>query len=265
MMRAMRRISLRHENGRGVRAKKSLGQNFLMHPRIAERIVKTAELSPGAVVCEIGPGRGILTRALLARADRVIAVEADEELFTKLWSDFAGEISSGHLELIHDDIRTFDISALPKGYVLVASIPYYLTGDIFRRFLESQNQPSQLTFLVQKEVAHRIARSKKESILSLSVKAYGEPKYEFSVPRGAFLPMPNVDSAVLSVRHISRQRFSAQKEERIFFALVRAGFAHKRKFVRNNLTNAGFHAGDIPDKARAEDVPLSMWFNVAKR
>lgn len=245
-------------------AKKSLGQNFLMHARIAERIALVAKLPSNAVVFEIGPGTGMLTKELLKLAGKVIALEADYELFEKLQRDFACEIAIGKLKLIHGDIRTFDTGTLPKGFALVANIPYYLTGEIFRMFLESENQPSAITLLVQKEVAERVARTKKESILSLSVKAYGTPKYEFTVPRGAFKPAPKVDSAVLTARDISRKNFSSREEEILFFTLVRAGFAHKRKYVRKNLSEAGFSAGEIPEKARAEDLSLSAWLALCK-
>ncbi|MCR4333637.1 MAG: 16S rRNA (adenine(1518)-N(6)/adenine(1519)-N(6))-dimethyltransferase RsmA [Patescibacteria group bacterium] len=257
-----------------VQAKKSLGQNFLMHARIAERIAMVAGLAPEATVFEIGPGTGMLTRELLRIAKRVIALEADGELFEKLRREFADDIALGKLELVHGDIRTFNIETLPKGYALVANIPYYLTGEIFRMFLASANQPSAMTILVQKEVADRIvARDKKESILSLSVKAYGTPKREFIVPRGAFKPAPNVDSAVLTIRDISRKNFSAgggsasggknsRKMEEQFFTLIHAGFAHKRKFVRKNLLEAGLPSGDIPEKARAEDIKLEQWLAI---
>ena len=233
-----------------------------MHARIAERIADSAKLAPNATVFEIGPGTGMLTRELLKQVKEVIAIEADYELFEKLQTGFENEISNGRLKLIHGDIRTFDISSLPKNYSLAANIPYYLTGEIFRMFLETKNQPSSMTLLVQKEVAERIARSKKESIISLSVKAYGTPKYEFTVPRGAFRPAPKVDSAVLTVRDISRKNFSSHKQEELFFKLIHAGFAHKRKFVRKNLSDAGLSAGNIPEKARAEDLPLQTWLNL---
>ncbi|HQT82906.1 MAG TPA: 16S rRNA (adenine(1518)-N(6)/adenine(1519)-N(6))-dimethyltransferase RsmA [Candidatus Paceibacterota bacterium] len=250
-----------------MQAKKSLGQNFLMHARIAERIALAAQLAPDAVAFEIGPGTGMLTRELLKLAGKVLALEADGELCEKLRADFAPEIAEGRLELIHGDIRTFAISALPKGYALVANIPYYLTGEIFRMFLASGNQPSSMTLLVQKEVAERIAprrgpsgaRAEKESILSLSVKAYGVPKLEFTVPRGAFSPAPKVDSAVLTIRGISRKNFASRADEERFFAFLHAGFAHRRK----NLADAGLSAGAIPEKARAEDLPLSAWLALA--
>ncbi|MDP2655020.1 MAG: 16S rRNA (adenine(1518)-N(6)/adenine(1519)-N(6))-dimethyltransferase RsmA [bacterium] len=251
-----------------MRAKKSLGQNFLMHARIAERIALVADIKPDDVVLEIGPGTGILTRELLKKAGKVIAVETDKELFERLKIDFANETEKGKLELIHDDIRKYPLNtaiAGNSGYKVVANIPYYLTGEIFRMFLEVDNQPSAMTLLVQKEVADRVvARDGKESILSLSVKAYGAPKREFLVPRGAFKPAPNVDSAVLSIRDISRKNFASRKKEQLFFALLHAGFAHKRKFVRNNLLEARLPSGDISDKARAEDVPLSVWLSITK-
>lgn len=245
-----------------MRSKKSLGQNFLMHARIAQRIALAANLTSDSIVLEIGPGTGMLTRELLKLAKKVIAIEADKELFEKLQTDFKNEIARGQLELIHGDIRTFDISTLPGGYALVANIPYYLTGEIFRMFVASGNQPSSMTLLVQKEVAVRIARAKKESILALSVKAYGTPKLEFSVPRGAFKPAPKVDSAVLTIRNISRKNFATKEQEEGFFALIHAGFAHKRKFVRNNLAENGFSYGDISEKARAEDIPLEQWLAI---
>lgn len=247
-----------------IQVKKSLGQNFLMHARIAERIALTAGLTSKDVAFEIGPGTGMLTCELLKLCKKVIALEADAELFEKLQNDFVDEVANGRLELLHGDIRTFDINTLPKGYTLVANIPYYLTGEIFRMFLEAENQPSAMTLLVQKEVAERIARSKKESILSLSVKAYGVPKYEFTVPRGAFKPAPNVDSAVISVRAISRKQFSTLAQEKLFFALLHAGFAHKRKFVRKNLAEGGLLPGNIPEKARAEDLSLTEWLALVK-
>ncbi|HUY62235.1 MAG TPA: 16S rRNA (adenine(1518)-N(6)/adenine(1519)-N(6))-dimethyltransferase RsmA [Candidatus Paceibacterota bacterium] len=249
---------------RSSRPKKSLGQNFLAHPAIAARIADAAALPSDATVLEVGPGKGILTKALLARAKRVIAVEADEELYETLRRDFSADVARGALELVKGDIRTFDLAALPKGYHVVANIPYYLTGELFRLFLAADNQPHSLTFLVQKEVAERIARAVKESILSLSVKAYGAPRYAFTVSRGSFVPAPKVDSAVLTVRGISRANFASREEEKRFFDLLHAGFAHKRKFVRSNLVATGLPAGDIPEKARAEDLSLPAWLALAR-
>ena len=259
-----------------------LGQNFLMHSRIAERIVDVSKIVSDSVVLEIGPGTGMLTRQLLKRASKVIAIEADRDLYEKLCIDFENEITSGRLELIHGDIRSYPLSTTTvydRGYEVVANIPYYLTGEIFRMFLESKNQPSSMTLLVQKEVAERVARSKKESILSLSVKAYGTPKYEFTVPRGAFTPAPNVDSSALTISDISRKNFTSRAEEQRFFELIHAGFAHKRKYVWSNLVEARLipaktakggllvapFDGAFREKARAEDLSLSDWLALMHR
>lgn len=241
-----------------------LGQHFLLHARIAERIADSAGLSLQDTVLEVGPGKGILTRALLARAGRVVAVEADAQLAQELRTTFAPDIAAGRLALVEGDIRRFDTRTLEGEYRVVANIPYYLTGELFRHFLEAARQPASMTLLIQKEVAERVARSKKESILSLSVKAYGAPKYEFTVPRGAFLPVPKVDSAVLSIRDISRKHFQSAVAEQRFFALIHAGFAHKRKLLRGNLAALSVALPpSIPTHARAEEVPLARWLELA--
>jgi 16S rRNA (adenine1518-N6/adenine1519-N6)-dimethyltransferase len=246
-------------------AKKSLGQNFLMHPQTAERIVLAAALPEGATVLEIGPGTGMLTRALLARAEKVIAVEADDALAPELMETFAEEIAAGKLEIIHQDIRTFDTKTLPASYHVVANIPYYITGELMRQFLTAVHKPETMTILVQKEVAERIARSKgKESVLSISVKVYGEPEYCFTVP--------SVDSAVLSIRHISNTSFPSAAAETLFFTLLKAGFAHKRKRLAKNLevvadpariTSAITAAGLTPN-TRPEEVTVAQWRTLAQ-
>lgn len=255
-----------------MQAKKSLGQNFLMHARIAERIADSASLSKEDTVLEIGPGTGKLTRALLVRAKKVIAVEADHELIAPLQETFAIEIADGQLELIEADIRSFDPTSIAGPYALVANIPYYITGEIIRSFLSAPHKPSSMTLLVQKEVAERVARSKKESLLSLSVKAYGTPQYQFTVPRGAFLPAPNVDSAVLSIFNIKNDAFASAESEKRFFDVLHAGFAHKRKFLIRNLevmasareVQHAFRQASLPEKIRAEDLSLSDWKRLAQ-
>lgn len=247
-------------------AKKSLGQNFLMHARTAERIADAAGITNTDTVLEIGPGTGMLTKALLSRAKKVIAVEADSVLAEKLKATFSYEIETGKLELIAQDIREFNSSTIKTPYALVANIPYYITGEIIRTFLSANHTPTSMTLLVQKEVAERIARSKKESILSIAVKTYGVPKYLFTVPRGAFIPAPSVDSAVLHIASITNP-FANTKQEKRFFEVLRAGFAHKRKLLAGNLTAVStkeaiaraYAKEQIAEKARAEDLPLATW------
>lgn len=248
-------------------AKKSLGQNFLMHRQTAERIVGAALLPENAQVLEIGPGTGMLTRELLNAGMRVIAVEADHALIPELEAMFAREVEDGSLTLTSADIRSFDTGSIEGAYHLVANIPYYITGEIIRQFLTAPNQPRSMTLLVQKEVAVRIAREKKESLLSLSVKVYGLPSYCFTVPRGAFRPAPNVDSAVLRIGNISRAGFKDLKEEDRFFEIIRTGFAHKRKRLAKNLeerwareaVSAAFPVAGLGENVRAEDLALEQW------
>lgn len=242
-----------------------------MHQATADRIAAASGIEKTDTVLEIGPGTGMLTRALLARAKKVVAVEADKDLIPILEETFAEEIASSHLLLIPGDIRTFDRSILEGKYHLVANIPYYLTGDIIRSFLSGTKLPASITFLVQKEVAERIARSKKESILSVAVKTYGVPKYQFTVPRGAFSPAPKVDSAVISISNITSP-FKDEATERAFFDVLHAGFAHKRKFLLRNLeVVAGkeqildaFKKARLEEKTRAEDIPAASWHILAK-
>lgn len=258
-----------------VRAKKSLGQNFLMHAQTATRIVAAANLPENATVLEVGPGTGMLTRELLKVAGKVIAVEADHELTSQLEETFKDEIVRGALTLVSGDIRSVEIEEIvgAQQYSVVANIPYYITGEIIRQFLTAPSKPSSMTLLVQKEVAERIARNgAKESLLSLSVTAYGSPKYCFTVPRGAFFPAPNVDSAVLSIQNIRRDAFPDRITEERFFEVLRAGFAHKRKRLAKNLESvadvekikAAFENLSLHTNTRSEDIPVEVWRVLAK-
>lgn len=252
-------------------AKKSLGQNFLMHRQTAERIVGAAGVPAGSLVLEIGPGTGMLTRELLQAGYRVLAIEADNTLAPELEETFSEEIAGGVLTVVHGDIRNFDTRTVTEPYHIVANIPYYITGEIIRQFLTAPNQPRSMTLLVQKEVAERVAREKKGSLLSLSIKAFGTPTYAFTVPRGAFRPAPKVDSAVLVISDIGRNGFASGEEER-FFAVLRAGFAHKRKRLLKNLeeywpkeaVREAAKAATVSEDARAEELSLAAWRALAR-
>ena len=251
-----------------MKAKKSLGQNFLMHAQIANRIVHTAQVSREDVVVEVGPGTGMLTKELLATGATVVAIEADRDLIPVLSETFRDALLSKQLTLIEGDVRTTPLLPYVQAgaYKVVANIPYYITGEIIRLFLSHPLPPKSMTLLVQKEVAIRVAREKKESLLSLSVKTYGTPTYAFTVSRGAFVPKPKVDSAVLHIEHVKNPFGSSDEAER-FFAMLHAGFAHKRKFVLNNLSSVAgsdaltqaFSELHLSPKSRAEDFTLSTW------
>lgn len=254
-----------------------LGQHFLTGTWAARKLTEAVDVQRGETILEIGPGKGALTRELLSTGGYVLAIEKDGALVEQLKQTFVGEVNSGALKIIAADIRDFEpkqFGLVAGKYIVAANIPYYITGEIIRQFLEADVQPRAMALLVQKEVAERIiarpadggARDGKESILSLSVKAYGKPKLVAKVSRGNFSPPPSVDSAILLISDISK-RFFADVSEKSFFKVVKAGFASKRKFLANNL-GVGFGkdaAGRALDtcglspKVRAEDVPLLKW------
>jgi 16S rRNA (adenine1518-N6/adenine1519-N6)-dimethyltransferase len=251
------------------RAKKSLGQNFLKSEPALRKIIEAGEIKSDDVILEIGPGKGALTAKLLEKAGRVIAVEKDYELISLLKEKFAEQIQSGSLVLVHDDILQFEVIKLKvESYKVIANIPYNITGAILKKFLTEKNQPEAMILLVQHEVAQRIvAKGGKESILSISVKAYGEPKMILKVPARYFSPAPKVDSAVIAIKNISRKIFAdTGLGEDAFWKIVKAGFAHKRKKLAGNLR------GISPENAlaefgnkRAEDLNLKDWIALVKQ
>ena len=260
-----------------MKAKKHLGQNFLTSNVVARDMVTVANINEGDTVIEIGPGTGFLTREILNFAGKVFAIEKDGELIPRLKAQFAPGTGSKKLELIEGDVLEEEILnklGIEDGlYKLVANIPYYITGQILRTFLSGEKKPSSITLMLQKEVASRIvAHDKKESILSLSVKVYGTPKYIKKVPARYFSPKPKIDSAILHIENISSANFSSAKEENLFFEIIKTGFAHKRKFLVRNLETLFekekieklFNLCEISEKTRAEDIPLEKWLCITK-
>ncbi len=258
-------------------AKKSLGQNFLNSKAVAREIVTAAELVSTDTVLEIGPGKGFLTSGLLASGANIIAVEKDDRMIPLLLEKFAEEVASRKFTLIHGDIVDLLEGSqpslkLPAAYKLVANIPYYLTGYILRTFLEAKAKPERMILMLQKEVADRIvARDKKESILSIAVKAYGTPRIVKRVPARYFTPAPKVDSAVLAITNISNKNLPDSATEKRFFEIVKTGFAHKRKQLAGNLKElfgdqaiTVLERANIPTRARAEDISLVEWLILTK-
>lgn len=256
-------------------AKKSLGQHFLNSKHVLEQIIEAANIKKGELVLEIGPGTGILTEALLNAEARVIAVEKDNRAIELLRSKFQNPITNNQLALTHGDVLEDSSNSVPnEPYLIVANIPYYITGAILEKFLENDHKPNRMILLVQKEVADRITtKDDKESILSISVKAFGTPKMVAKVPRGAFTPPPNVDSAILSIENISDKLF-VENNVKIssFFAVVKAGFAHKRKYTISNLGEIMaknkleeiWSTLNIDPKIRSEKMTLENWIGIAK-
>jgi 16S rRNA (adenine1518-N6/adenine1519-N6)-dimethyltransferase len=167
--------------------------------------------------------------------------------------------------IIHHDILNFDPILINEEYKVVANLPYYITGEFIKKFLTTPNQPSLMVLMLQKEVAERIvAKNQKESVLSISVKVYGEPKYVRTVSKGNFTPAPKVDSAVLVIENISKKLFKQNKiNEKDFFTCLKQGFSSKRKKLKNNLELTGQLLKQYGDK-RAEDLQLTDWLTLCK-
>ncbi len=260
-------------------AKKSLGQNFLKSKKALLAMIEAGKVSANDIVLEVGPGLGALTESLLATGAKVIAIEKDDRLIELLGEKFSKEIFSGQLKIVHGDILEINLNSLKLktgAYKLIANIPYYITGQIFRKFLAGDVQPEKIVILVQKEIADRIvAHDKKESLLSLSVKVYGKPRKIMKVGKENFSPKPKVDSAILLVDNISKKFFENITEES-FFQIIKAGFAHKRKVLISNLKDfakktakidpkTAFSSLKISEKVRAEDLAVQDWENLLKK
>ncbi len=258
--------------------KKSLGQHFLNSAAVPRLMTEAGQVKEGDLVVEIGPGTGALTKELLGAGAEVLALEADPRAIEVLNDTFKDELASGQLRVTHLDARELDLKSLglkDHSFKVIANIPYYLTGQLFRAFLAGEVQPKSLVFLVQKEVGKRASvqlnRDEKESLLSLSIKAFGEPKYVKTIGKGHFTPPPKVDSAIVLVANINRDRFKDLSPEH-FFEVLHLGFGSKRKqllgnlsqayprdFVAKTLVSLGLNA-DI----RAEDISIDDWIEIAK-
>lgn len=267
----------------GLHPRRSLGQNFLVAPQAPERIAAGAEVGPEDTVLEIGAGVGTLTAALTARAGRVVAVETDGQLVDVL-RDVLG--ATPNLEIIHGDILTLDptplVAASPQTapllplwgrrlehYLVVANLPYYITAAVMRHLLEAAVRPARLVVTVQREVAERMTAQPGDlSLLGVSVQFYGKPRILFHLKPGAFHPPPAVDSAVVRVDLYDAPPVPVS-DVALFFRVVSAGFAQRRKQLRNTLAAtlqlapmevaAALTAANIDPVLRAEMLSVVQW------
>lgn len=278
-----------------------LGQNFLKDKKTAEKIAEAADLKPDDIVLEVGPGKGILTEELAKKAGKVAAVEIDKKLVALLKDKFKNQ---ENMEIMEKDVLRMDISetldchseqsgvrsrnlnnnkirSLGRlgmtnyNYKVVANIPYYITAPIIKKFLESENPPSEMILMVQKEVAERIcAGPKKMSILAVSVQYYADAEILFNVPRENFDPVPEVDSVVIKIEVRRKEQEVSKEDENKFFRVVRAGFCAKRKTLVNNLSNS-FHLDKkevegilkgtgIFSNTRAQELSVEDWKKLAE-
>jgi 16S rRNA (adenine1518-N6/adenine1519-N6)-dimethyltransferase len=253
-----------------MQAKKSLGQHWLKDTATLEAICDAADLQKSDTVLEIGPGLGDLTRQLVKRAGRVIAVEFDDILALSLPTN----VKAANLNVVHQDILKFDLTTLPAIYKVVANIPYYLTSNLLRVFSESSNPPSDIVLLVQKEVAERVVAGPGQmSLLSVSVQLYYEPKLGPIVAAELFQPPPKVDSQVIILALRPKPLFDNLNSKE-FFRVVKAGFAGRRKKLRGSLAAGLGISKDQSDRLlkiagisgdlRAQNLSLDDWHKLYK-
>ena len=262
-----------------LRARKRLGQHFLIDEEVLKFILSAAELAPADVVMEVGPGLGVLTKELAKKAGWVVTVELDNKLAAMLKQTLA---SFNNVAVINRDVLEISPEALlleqkgmfspvidPSRYKVVANLPYYITSPVLRHFLEASLKPQIMVVMVQKEVAEAIvAEPGGMSVLSISVQFYSQPEIVGYVPARCFYPAPEVDSAILRVTLYAEPAVDVA-DEKSFFGLVRAGFATPRKQICNSLTQglrlpkaevlALLGKVEIAPQRRAETLTLDEW------
>ena len=241
-------------------AQKKFGQNFLIDPRVLERIVSAAEIGEEDCVLEIGPGLGTMTQYLAERAGRVIAVEIDKNLIPILEENLS---PYGNVTLINADILKLDIAKLAeeenggRPFKVVANLPYYITTPIIMGLFESRVPLKSITVMVQKEVADRMQvgpGTKDYGALSLAVQYFAEPYLAANVPQNCFIPRPNVGSAVIRLTRHEKPPAEV-RDERLMFGLIRASFNQRRKTLVNGLANG---AGLPLSKEQIADILEKM-------
>lgn len=253
----------------GIRLNKDLGQHFLVNEDVLETIVETGNVGPEDHVVEIGPGIGILTRELLARAGKVTAIELDARMIPLLqqFIRLQDDADPGKLTVINQNALHVEFPHEP--YSIVANIPYHITSPLLRHaFLESEMRPRSMTLLIQKEVAKKICDTESAGLLTILVRIFGTAEYICDVPPDCFLPPPEVDSAV--IRIVSHDKPLAQPatvEE--IFRITKIAFGGKRKMLRNTLGHfpegaAAMQEAGIEKTRRPETLSIGEWISLAR-
>ena len=256
-----------------IKMSKKLGQNFLIKRGIVDEIVHAAELTPGEPVLEVGPGIGTLTQGLAQSGADVTAIELDRRLLEVLDTTLA---SYDNVRIIHGDVLKLDVPSIMnhKPFKVVANLPYYITTPIIMSLLESKLPIERLVVMVQKEVALRMVAkpgTKDYGALSVAVQYYTEPDIVLDVPPKSFLPAPAVTSSV--IRCVLRDKPPVDViDEKLFFRVVKAGFAQRRKTFANTMKTTGLSKdrieellakANIDGQRRGETFTLKEFADVA--
>ncbi len=256
-----------------IKMSKKLGQNFLIKRGIVDEIVHAAELTPGEPVLEVGPGIGTLTQGLAQSGADVTAIELDRRLLEVLDTTLA---SYDNVRIIHGDVLKLDVPSIMnhKPFKVVANLPYYITTPIIMSLLESKLPIERLVVMVQKEVALRMVAkpgTKDYGALSVAVQYYTKPDIVLDVPPKSFLPAPAVTSSV--IRCVLRDKPPVDViDEKLFFRVVKAGFAQRRKTFSNTMKTTGLSKdrieellakANIDGQRRGETFTLQEFADVA--
>jgi len=263
----------------GLHPKRSLGRNFLVDPNTARRVVALADLPAAAPVLEIGPGLGSLTLALVDAGHDVVALELDDRLADALRAVLtdAGPAVERRVRVEHGDAMTVDLDALvtapPSPRACVSNLPYNVAVPVVVRLLEEAATVERILVMVQREVGERLAAGPGDAqygAVSVKVAYFAEAQVVGLVPPTVFVPKPKVDSALVRLRRRAAPPVSVPSADGLF-ALVRAGFAQRRKMLRRSLvpllgdaTPSVLEAAGVPPTARAEALGLDDWAAVAR-
>ena len=237
-----------------VRAKRSLSQNFLVDPNIRRKIVAELRAGPDDEVLEVGPGHGELSDLLAGTVARLVLVEKDDRLAADLAARFAGRAD---VQVVHGDALEADLAGLlgrDRAGLLISNLPYGITSPLIFRFFEMRPLPRRMVLLVQKEVADRITASEGNKIygaLSVGVQARANVRVAFRVGRGAFRPIPAVDSSVLLIE--PRTEVASQERLADLRVLTRVAFSHRRKQLGRILRSAPEYALEADEVDRILD------------
>lgn len=264
----------------GFQFSKSLGQNFLINKQVCPNMADACVSSDDYGVIEIGPGIGVLTTELAKRAKKVVTVELDKKLLPILnetLKDFnnvkiinADAMKLDFKKLIHEEFKNMSVC-------VCANLPYYITSPIIMKLLEEKLCLKNITVMVQKEAAERLCalpKTRNVGAISIAVRYFSEPEFLLNVPRNNFIPIPNVDSAVIKL-NIRESTPVNIIDEKTFFAVVKIVFQQRRKVIANTLSS-GFSVSkenvlkllesiDISSKARPEELSLDDFAKISNK
>lgn len=255
--------------------KKKFGQNFLTNQdEILKKIMEVANVNSDETILEIGPGEGALTELLLEKAKKVVTIEIDRDLEKILRKKFE---KNPKYTLVMNDVLVTNIQQyIEKNTKVVANIPYYITSPIINKLIENREYIDEIYIMVQKEVAERICakKGKERSTLTLAVEYFGEAEYLFTIPKEFFTPIPQVDSAFMSIKLYKDKKYENLLPEELFFKYVKAGFSNKRKNLLNNFSTLGFSKDKIreilsevgiKESERAENLTIENFIDLISK